>query len=98
MSSPIGPVSQRVKYFIEAFMLLTGWMVISSPDLDTTLHFTPMLKLLEIRPGLGDNHIIACLNAAQNVIGNRSAAGFMAAKLGWVSTGADTSPLPTSPN
>lgn len=85
--SPTSPISERVQGYIDAFQLLTGYMVIFSLDLPKTMRVNPFLTLLEIRAGLSDEHVRDCLETAEDIIGDRSAAAFLSIKLGRTDTG-----------
>jgi hypothetical protein len=65
--------TKRLEWILEGFSLLTGFMIISSPDLPTPLVIDPMLRLVELRAGLAADRMIDCLEAAYRVIGPASA-------------------------
>lgn len=91
MASPIGRVRDDVATSINVFQLLTGYLVIASDDLDTTMVVDGTLKLLEVTPGLNDDHVLACLEEAYDMIGPDHGANFIAARLGWGSPTKTTS-------
>lgn len=85
MASPVGRVSDYIACSIDVFQLFTGYLVIASEDLETTSVIDAELKLLEVRPGLSDKHLLACLEDAYGEIGPDPGANFIASRLGWSS-------------
>lgn len=85
MASPLGRVSDHLARSIDVFQLLTGYLVIASDGLETTMVVDGTLRLLEVQPGLSDTHVLACLEAAYAEIGPNHGADVIGSRLGWES-------------